>query len=67
MIVETIKLGGLFVLVFIVMRILGKTLLSQWTAYDLVTIIFLSYAALGAVKINSFFFCNFLIILKGGQ
>lgn len=54
MIIETIKLAGLFLLVFIVMRILGKTLLAQWTAYDLVTIIFLSYSALGAVKIHGF-------------
>ncbi|MCT8138561.1 DUF421 domain-containing protein [Anaerobacillus sp. CMMVII] len=55
MVIETIKLATLFLLVFMVMRFLGKTLLSQWTAYDLVTIIFLSYSALGAVKIKSFF------------
>lgn len=54
MIIETVKLTILFLLVFTFMRLLGKTLLSQWTAYDLVTIFFLSYSALGAVKISGF-------------
>jgi uncharacterized membrane protein YcaP (DUF421 family) len=65
MILETLKLSGLFISVFIVMRLLGKTLLSQWTAYDLVTIIFLSYSALGAVKIQGFFHALLCIILIG--
>lgn len=65
MIIETIKLVGLFILVFIVMRLLGKTLLSQWTAYDLVTIIFLSYAALESVKIHSFLHATICIISIG--
>ncbi|RXJ04600.1 DUF421 domain-containing protein [Anaerobacillus alkaliphilus] len=65
MVIETTKLVVLFLLVFTVMRLLGKTLLSQWTAYDLVTIIFLSYAALGAVKINSFFHAVICIISIG--
>ncbi|WP_100407802.1 DUF421 domain-containing protein [Bacillus solitudinis] len=65
MILETLKLSGLFISVFIVMRLLGKTLLSQWTAYDLVTVIFLSYSALGAVKIEGFFHALLCIILIG--
>ncbi|WP_227936121.1 DUF421 domain-containing protein [Alkalihalobacillus deserti] len=65
MILETLKLSGLFISVFIVMRLLGKTLLSQWTAYDLVTVIFLSYSALGAVKIKGFFHALLCIILIG--
>jgi uncharacterized membrane protein YcaP (DUF421 family) len=65
MILETLKLSGLFLLVFIVMRLLGKTLLSQWTAYDLVTIIFLSYSALGAVKVQGFFHAVICIVLIG--
>ncbi|WP_209125268.1 DUF421 domain-containing protein [Alkalihalobacillus sp. BA299] len=65
MVIETLKLGILFILVFIVMRMLGKTLLSQWTAYDLVTIIFLSYAALAAVKVHSFFHAVICIVLIG--
>ncbi|RKL66242.1 hypothetical protein CR203_16975 [Salipaludibacillus neizhouensis] len=65
MVIETLKLSGLFILVFIVMRMLGKTLLSQWTAYDLVTIIFLSYAALGAVNVQGFFHAVICIILIG--
>jgi uncharacterized membrane protein YcaP (DUF421 family) len=63
MIIEIIKLVSLFLLVFIIMRLLGKTLLSQWTAYDLVTIIFLSYSALGAVKIQGFFHATISILL----
>lgn len=63
MMMETVKLAALFLLVFAVMRVLGKTLLSQWTAYDLVTIIFLSYSALGAVKIQSFFHATISIIV----
>ncbi len=65
MIIETLKLGCLFILVFIVMRLLGKTLLSQWTAYDLVTIIFLSYSALGAIKVTGFFHAVICIVLIG--
>jgi uncharacterized membrane protein YcaP (DUF421 family) len=65
MIIETLKLTALFLLVFIVMRLLGKTLLSQWTAYDLVTIIFLSYSALGAIKVKGFFHAVICIILIG--
>ena len=65
MIIETLKLGCLFILVFIVMRLLGKTLLSQWTAYDLVTIIFLSYSALGAIKVDGFFHAVICIFLIG--
>ena len=65
MVMETLKLAGLFFLVFVVMRLLGKTLLSQWTAYDLVTIVFLSYAALGAVKIQGFVHAVICIILIG--
>lgn len=63
MMMETVKLAVLFLLVFAVMRILGKTLLSQWTAYDLVTIIFLSYSTLGAVKIESFLHATISIII----
>jgi uncharacterized membrane protein YcaP (DUF421 family) len=65
MVIETLKLSGLFLLVFVVMRFLGKTLLSQWTAYDLVTIIFLTYSALGAVKVQGFFHALICIILIG--
>ncbi|OIJ21400.1 hypothetical protein BKP45_01060 [Anaerobacillus alkalidiazotrophicus] len=65
MVIETLKLSCLFILVFIVMRLLGKTLLSQWTAYDLVTIIFLSYAALGAVKVKSFYHAIICILSIG--
>ncbi|WP_332631584.1 DUF421 domain-containing protein [Halalkalibacter flavus] len=65
MVLETLKLAGLFLLVFIVMRLLGKGLLSQWTAYDLVTVIFLSYAALGAIKVQSFFHAIICITLIG--
>ncbi|MBU8908133.1 DUF421 domain-containing protein [Desertibacillus haloalkaliphilus] len=66
MVMETIKLSGLFILVFTIMRLLGKTLLSQWTAYDLVTIIFLSYAALGAVNIQGFLHAVICITIIGG-
>lgn len=65
LILETLKLSVLYLLVFTVMRLLGKTLLSQWTAYDLVTIIFLSYAALGAIKVQGFFHAVVCIILIG--
>jgi uncharacterized membrane protein YcaP (DUF421 family) len=66
MMIETVKLAALFLIVFTVMRLLGKTLLSQWTAYDLVTIIFLSYAALGAVKIKGFFHAAICIFTIAG-
>ncbi|WP_088105461.1 DUF421 domain-containing protein [Halalkalibacter urbisdiaboli] len=63
MFIETIKISSLFLIVFIAMRLLGKTLLSQWTAHDLVTVVFLAYAALGAVKINGFLHAVLCIIL----
>ncbi|WP_280772050.1 DUF421 domain-containing protein [Salipaludibacillus daqingensis] len=65
MLIETLKLAFLFLLVFVAMRILGKTLLSQWTAYDLVTIFFLAYSALSAVEVQGFIhacICIFLIM-----
>lgn len=65
MILETLKLSALFLLAFTVIRLLGKTLLSQWTAYDLVTIFFLAYSALGAVNVQGFFHAVICIISIG--
>lgn len=47
------------------MRLLGKSLLSQWTPYDLVTIVFLSYSAFAAIKFINFFQSVLSIILIG--
>ncbi|MFB4163559.1 DUF421 domain-containing protein [Alteribacillus sp. JSM 102045] len=52
--IELIKLAVLFVLIFVIMRVLGKSLLSQWTPYDLITIFFLSYVGLSVVEIKGF-------------
>ncbi|SDH89134.1 Uncharacterized membrane protein YcaP, DUF421 family [Alteribacillus persepolensis] len=52
--VEVGKLSVLFVLIFLMMRLLGKSLLAQWTPYDLLTIFFLSYVGLSVVEIQGF-------------
>ncbi|MGO4886251.1 DUF421 domain-containing protein [Anaerobacillus sp. MEB173] len=63
--IEILKLVVLFFLVFIVMRFLGKSLLSQWTPYDLVTIIFLSYAGLGTIQFDGFHYSVISILVIG--
>ncbi|WP_158737046.1 DUF421 domain-containing protein [Alteribacillus sp. YIM 98480] len=52
--IEILKLAVLFVLIFVIMRLLGKSLLSQWTPYDLITIFFLSYVGLSVIEIKDF-------------
>ncbi|WP_188208118.1 DUF421 domain-containing protein [Alkalibacillus aidingensis] len=62
---DFLKLVTLYLLIFCVLRLLGKSLFSQWTPYDFVTIVFLGYLAFIAIDIDGFFSAIIGILIIG--